>query len=138
MKEREMNKTDVALGAIESAQGAIESYVNLIETITGIEVNWHALTGGPECILWFQCKPIPQNLRNFIDETKYIRDGLEVLMREAMEEYVTMTKGWPEDEGRLTHEEGLEIIEGAVIEMCITGDYRSGKNNEYICTRFRS
>jgi len=77
----------------EKALKAIESYVNLVETTTGVEVNWHALSGGPECDLFFKCEtkmvdggytPVDRKVRKFIDETKYIRDELEQLMRNAI------------------------------------------------------
>jgi len=78
----------------EKALKAIESYVNLVESITGVEVDWHALSGGPECDLLFHCEtketdsgrhtPVDGKVRRFIDETKYIRDELEQLMQNAI------------------------------------------------------
>ena len=104
----------------EKALKAIESYVDLIETITGVYVNWHALTGGPECNLRISCEtkkvdgghvPVDRKLARLIEETEYIRDELEQLMQNAIIECCT------DNSTDYSVEQTIGLLKGTIVSI---------------------
>lgn len=138
-EKSEQTVSDEALSAdllIEMAREAAEAYVTLASTITGSMVDWNGLKGGPEIDIWFhgilsdistedETYVFDENEKNkeFVENTKYIRDEIEQLMKRAM---VAESEGAYEI--RTGHVDGV-----AAKAMILNGDIALVEGAKLIC-----
>jgi hypothetical protein len=83
---------------IEMAREAAEAYVTLASIVTGSMIDWNGFTCGPEIDIWFFGIPNDalsekegtyvfddnEKDKEFVENTKYLRDEIEQLMKRAM------------------------------------------------------